>query len=545
MAEESARLLGFAFASADLLVELDANGNISFALGASKQLAGVDPTTLAGKSWTSFICDEDKAVVEAFLRSVGAGDRRGPIRIGLRPVGGRRLKRFAALCACRLPQLSDRISCALSVHSVAPVAVEPAGPYGLHNAEGLGVLAETAMKLSAQTGVDINMELVELAGLKQAADSLGHTQAAEALSRVAAALRAESIDGSSAAQLEIDRYAFVRARAESSERVAERLGRAMNDAGLPQIKPALDSLELNDDGAGEGLRTLRVALDRFIAGGPAAMASGSLSGMIKQTVDDASKLRVQVAARRFSMAYQPIVSLKTGITDHFEALVRLSDNDSPQESILMAEGMDIIQELDFAVIQAVMTELKKPNNKALRLAANISARSLMQPAFTSKLMETLKGSPDTRGRLIVEITESASIQDLEIADAMVRRLRKEGCKVALDDFGSGAASLDYLRALSVDEVKIDGRYIRELTSATDRNGVLVAHVAELCRELKISTVAEMVETDKTADALRTLGVDFGQGYLFGRPVPEPKAPPIRNPAAPVAARRAGTVSGWG
>ena len=281
MADESARLLGFAFASADLLFELEPDGQVSLALGAAKQLAGVDPTAMTGQHWNSFICEEDAGVMAAFLDSLGSGDRRGPIRIGLKPTGGRKLKRYAALSACRLPQVAPRTSCALSIHAVAPAAVEPAGPHGLHTAEGLGILAESVMKQAGQTGVDVNMELVELAGLQQAAAALGDTKAAAALARVAAALRAESIDGSSAAKLEENRYAFVRARTESSDRVMERIGKAVSDAGLPQIKPTMDSLEMNADGPTEGLRTLRVALDRFIAAGPAGMAGGSLSGMIK------------------------------------------------------------------------------------------------------------------------------------------------------------------------------------------------------------------------------------------------------------------------
>jgi EAL domain-containing protein (putative c-di-GMP-specific phosphodiesterase class I) len=126
---------------------------------------------------------------------------------------------------------------------------------------------------------------------------------------------------------------------------------------------------------------------------------------------------------------------------------------------------------------------------------------------------------------------------------MVRRLRKEGCRVALDDFGAGAASLDHLRIIAVDEVKIDGRYIRELQSVSDRNGLLVQHITELCRELKVSTVAEMVETEQTADILRKLGVEFGQGFLYGRPSPEPRAAAVRRVPA-VAARRAGAVENW-
>lgn len=547
MADDSARFLGFAFACADLIFELDSGGTVTFALGAAKHLVGAEPTALTGQSWRAFISEDDAPLVAAFLESVGNGDRRGPIRIGLKPSGGRKLKRFVVFSACSLPQLAPRISCALTMHSIATTTVDPAGPNGLHTLEGLNSVTETALKHSAQTGMDVNLELVELAGLKQAAEALGQTQAASALARVAAALRAESLEGSSAALLEDDRYAIIRLRAESSERVAERLGRAMREAGVPNIKPTLNSVEMSPEGPGDTARLLRMALDRFIAGGQAGMASGSLGGMIKQTVTEASRLKAQVATRRFTMAYQPVVNLRTSATDHFEALVRLGDDPSPTESILMAENMDIIHDLDLAVAQTVIAELKKPGRGALRLAANISARSLMQPAFVEKLANLVKNETSIRGRLILEITESAAIEDLPAADALVRRLRKDGCKVALDDFGAGAASFDYLRAIAVDEIKIDGRYIRDLSTAGSRNAAVVQHLTDLCRELKVSTVAEMVENDATAEILRKIGVDFGQGFLFGRPSPKPEPAPIRRtPAVQAgAARRAGAVEGWG
>lgn len=545
MTDDSARLLGFAFACADLLFELEPSGSVTFALGAANQLMGQEPTALVGQSWRNLISEDDAPIVTAFLQSVGKGDRRGPIRVGLKPVGGRKLKRYVGLYACCLPQLAPRISCALTVHAVASTTIEPAGPNGLHTIDSLSAVADAAIKHAAQSGVDLNMELVELAGLKQAADALGDSQSAEVLGRVAAAIRAESIDGSSAAQLEDDRYAFVRQRAEPSDRVAERLSRAMSDVGLPQVRPTLDSLELGVEGASDSARMLRMALDRFIAGGAAGMSGGSLGGMIKQTMTEASRVKVQVASRRFSMAYQPVVDLQTGATDHYEALVRLGgNNNSPTESILMAENMDIIHDLDTAVVQTVIAEMKKPGRSALRLAANLSARSLMLPAFTAKLLQMVRNEPSIRGRLILEITESAAIDDLPAADALVRRLRKEGCKLALDDFGAGAASFDYLRAIAVDEVKIDGRYIRELSTAGGRNTAVVQHLTDLCRELKVSTVAEMVENEETADMLRKIGVDFGQGFLFGRPAPEPTPAPIRR-APVVAARRTGTTDSWG
>jgi EAL domain-containing protein (putative c-di-GMP-specific phosphodiesterase class I) len=532
MAEDAARLLGFAFASADLLFELEQNGTVSFALGASRQITGVEQSDLVGQPWRAFISDEDAALVATFLAGLNLGDRRGPIRISLKPTAGRKLKRFAALSACRLPQLDPRISCALTVQGLSPATAEPAGPHGLHTAEGLNVVAESAMRQSAQSGIELNMELVELAGLKQAAEALGHTEAAGALSQVAAALRAESVDGASAGKLDDTHYAFVRTRAEPSERVAERFKRAIGDIGLPSVKPSLDSLELNSENTGEGLRALRVALDQFMAGGVAGLSrGGSWNGMSKQPAADAAPFQSAVSAQRFSLAYQPVVSLTTGETDHFEVLARLGDGASPQESILMAEGMGIIQDLDYATIRAVIAELKKPGRATLRLAANVSARSLMQPAFAKRLVEMIKTESAVRGRLTLEINESAVIDDLPAADAIVRRLRESGCKISLDDFGAGAASIDDLRAIAVDEVKIDGRYIRELAAAPERGSVVVRHWAELCRELKVTTVAEAVETETVADRLRAMGVEFGQGLLFGKPSAEPRAAAVLAPPA--------------
>jgi EAL domain-containing protein (putative c-di-GMP-specific phosphodiesterase class I) len=108
----------------------------------------------------------------------------------------------------------------------------------------------------------------------------------------------------------------------------------------------------------------------------------------------------------------------------------------------------------------------------------------------------------------------------------VRGLRRGGAAVCLDGFGSGSASFDYLRTVAVDAVKIDGRYIRELTNIGSRNGVLVRHLAGLCRELKITSIAQMVENRDTVAALRQVGIDCGQGFLFGRPEPTP-TPPAR------------------
>jgi EAL domain-containing protein (putative c-di-GMP-specific phosphodiesterase class I) len=538
MADDAARYLGFAFASADLLFELDADGVVAFAVGAAQQVAGVDLGALAGSAWREIVAEDDAPIVAAFLASLAPGDRRGPIRIALKPQPGRKLKRYGSLSACRLPQLAPRISCALTLRALGPVSSQPLGPHGLHTSESFTAIAETALKQAAQTGMDLNMELVELAGLKHAADALGQADASAAMQKVAAALRAESIDGASAAELDVERFALLRAGAESSERLTERLSRVISDIGLPSVKPSLDSMELDSQGEpGEGLRALRVALDRFMVDG-AAGKGGSLGGMVQKTVDDVSRFKSAVAGRDFTLVYQPVVHLKTGVTHYYEALVRLGGEPSPALAIQMAEEMDLIHDLDLAVVQAVLRELLKPGRERLRLAANVSARSLTQTAFVERLLATLKAAPKARGRLIFEITESAAIDDVQRAGAVVRRLRRDGASVCLDGFGAGASSFDLLRGIAVDQVKIEGRYIRELTTTSGRNTVLVRHLTDLCRELRVATIAGQVESEPTVEILRQIGVDYGQGFLLGRPAADPRPAANRmSPALHAAARR--------
>jgi EAL domain-containing protein (putative c-di-GMP-specific phosphodiesterase class I) len=154
------------------------------------------------------------------------------------------------------------------------------------------------------------------------------------------------------------------------------------------------------------------------------------------------------------------------------------------------------------------------------LAINISARSFLQNGFIDRVLRLVDLEPRLKGRLMFEITESAALSDLNLANTYIQRLRKAGYPVCLDDFGSGATSFSYLQALAVDTVKIDGQYIKTLTAGS-RDQVLVRHLAMLCKELKINTIAEMVESKATLEALRTCNVDLVQGYYLGRPGPLP------------------------
>jgi EAL domain-containing protein (putative c-di-GMP-specific phosphodiesterase class I) len=225
-----------------------------------------------------------------------------------------------------------------------------------------------------------------------------------------------------------------------------------------------------------------------------------------------------VAAGGFALAYQPVVSLKDGRLHHFEALARFAPGASPDLTIRFAEELDLIRELDLAVTAAVVDALAR-SPADIRIAVNVSALSLMTPGFVDAFEAV--AAPVAPERMMVEVTETQDLGDLDRAAAIITHLRRDGRSVCLDDFGAGAATLEYLRRLDVDFVKIDGRYVRD-AGAVPRDAVILKHMVALCRELGVATIAEMVETAETAALLSSLGVDLVQGFAYSRPLPEPR-----------------------
>ncbi|MDP6690368.1 MAG: EAL domain-containing protein, partial [Alphaproteobacteria bacterium] len=162
-------------------------------------------------------------------------------------------------------------------------------------------------------------------------------------------------------------------------------------------------------------------------------------------------------------------------------------------------------------------ETVKKQDRELSVAVNVSGRSLENPAFLEKLIQLLGHFSPPRRWLQFEVTESSTIHDLETTGKFLNSLRKLGHMVCLDDFGSGSAAFQYLRALEVDCVKIDGIYVKEAQDSA-RGRAFLRTIATLCKDLEIDTVGEMVELEASADFLIDIGVRYGQGYLFGRPV---------------------------
>lgn len=243
------------------------------------------------------------------------------------------------------------------------------------------------------------------------------------------------------------------------------------------------------------------------------------AGQCRQQMGLANYLYKAFKEKRLRLAYQPIIKSKTGETVHYEALLRLVNQTGKISSagalIPIAEKMGLIDLIDTMVMEMVIEELR--NDPNVTLAFNVSNLTTENPVWLDNIAHRLKDAPDVAARLIVEITETAVHRDLRRTAFFVASLQSLGVQIALDDFGSGYTSFRQLKALSVDMVKIDGVFIKDLAQSAD-NQFFVKTLLDFAQGFGLKTVAEFVENGEITKILMGMGVDYMQGYYFGKPI---------------------------
>ncbi|WP_284260961.1 putative bifunctional diguanylate cyclase/phosphodiesterase [Bradyrhizobium iriomotense] len=220
--------------------------------------------------------------------------------------------------------------------------------------------------------------------------------------------------------------------------------------------------------------------------------------------------------RRIVLAYEPVVSAATRAGAFYECLVRMEQGDGrtllAPDIVPVAERLGLIRLVDHRVLELVVAELAA--SPEVRLSLNISPDTTMDPDWWASIETLMQAHPGVAERLIVEITETVAIQDIDDVRAFVGRLKHFGSRIAIDDFGAGYTSFRNLRKLGVDIVKIDGAFVQNITrSADDR--AFVQTLIDLARRLDIKTVAEWVQDEEAANMLRDWGCDYIQGRLIG------------------------------
>jgi diguanylate cyclase (GGDEF)-like protein/PAS domain S-box-containing protein len=243
-------------------------------------------------------------------------------------------------------------------------------------------------------------------------------------------------------------------------------------------------------------------------------------------------LRLAIECKQFVLHYQPVVQLSDGAMTQVEALVRWNrpghDMVMPNSFIPIAEETGLIVPIGWWVLGEAVTNAVAwptlPGDRHIEMAVNLSARQLADPELVEVVADVLDLTGLDPGRLCFEVTESAVVHDVAYAVAALERLRGLGVQIAIDDFGTGYATLDYLRHFSMaDYLKIDQAFVEGVDRPGSSEAAIVSAAIALAKSLGITVVAEGVETLFQMEALRELGCDLAQGFLFSRPLALPEA----------------------
>jgi EAL domain-containing protein (putative c-di-GMP-specific phosphodiesterase class I) len=236
-------------------------------------------------------------------------------------------------------------------------------------------------------------------------------------------------------------------------------------------------------------------------------------------------LRRAVDECQFQVRYQPMVTLQDGSLAGMEALVRWQDAKgglrAPHEFIDLAEETGLIVPLGAFVLRTALLELPRlcwDGSSPARMSVNVSARQLTSPEFLPTVRRSLADSGVAPQRLSLEITESVLLTRSAAVYGVIDQLKKIGVSLSLDDFGTGHSSLDYLRLVPVDELKVDRRFVAELTTNRESRAIVSA-VIHLGHELGLRVVAEGIERPEQAECLADLGCDLAQGFYYSPPLP--------------------------
>ncbi|MGH9189845.1 MAG: putative bifunctional diguanylate cyclase/phosphodiesterase [Acidimicrobiales bacterium] len=398
-------------------------------------------------------------------------------------------------------------------------------------------LARAAARPSASASVAL--VIVDLDRFRAVNDSLGHDGGDQVLAIIAERLEEMVGLSDTVARLGGDQYAVLREDVAGPDDVAAlarevlavvATGVTFQGSEVAVTASVGAALASGDgDGADLLLRDAELALERAKrrGGGSFEVFDEVVRTQASERLALENDLRTAIRHGQLRVVYQPIVVLDTGAIVGFEALVRWQHPErgmvSPADFIPSAEATGLIVPLGRFVLreacaQAAVWERQRASASPLRVSVNVSSLQLAQPGWADDVAQALEESGVAPSQLVLEITESALMEDLDVVVPHLEDLRRLGVRIAIDDFGTGYSSLGYLRRLPVDVLKIDKSFIDGVAEGPHESALARA-VIKLASNLGLDAVAEGVSSRRQLAQLRRLRCPYGQGYLFSRPQP--------------------------
>ena len=375
-------------------------------------------------------------------------------------------------------------------------------------------------------------------------DSLGHSVGARLISAFASRIQESLRDIDTLGRFGGDEFVILLEDIENSEyasgvadRLQQELKRPFMIEGKEVFAPASFGVVLNTrdyDDAEDIIRDADAAMYHAKENGKAQykIFDKTLHKKALHLLERETDLRKAIQRDEFENHYQPIVDLQTASLVGFEALIRWNHPQLgliyPGSFISIAEETGLIVPMTQLIAQRACGDLcqwqdQLQNKLKLTMNINLSSKHFLSPTLLEDIKEILNKTGMPPEQLKLEITETALMEDADETIRLVHRLKDLGLKLVIDDFGTGYSSLSYLQRLPIDTLKVDRSFVSRITSEPEGNRNIVEAIISLAHRLEMIVVAEGVETEEQFAILREMNCQFGQGYLFSKPLSKPKA----------------------
>jgi diguanylate cyclase (GGDEF)-like protein/PAS domain S-box-containing protein len=526
----------------DVIASVDRRGICRYCSPATRALLGYEPSELVGRQVWDLIDADDQQLLWLQFRRLLRFAEPATVAFRIRHAQGHSLW-FETSLQPIVDPANGRVrevicvSRDISTRQAYQMQIERLAFFdsltGLANRRRLQISADQALAEAAQTGGALGLLYLDLDRFKYVNDTLGHDAGDELLVQVAARLRANTRADDTVARLGGDEFMVLlpgrnrEQAAQVAQRILEQierpfslrgrvihLGVSIGIAGYPEDGATVDDL----------MRYADIAMYRAKDDGNTyALYDVSLSAYAQTRMQIESELRQAIGADELLLHYQPILDLATDTVVGVEALIRWQHPQrgllAPDAFVPIAEEIGLIRVIDRWVLRAGMQQLATWHaaGRMLHLTMNISVLSLHDRDLISYVASCLTETGAPAESITIEVTESASMRDPEMTARLLAQLKELGMRLALDDFGSGHASLNYLKRLPIDEVKIDRSFVEGLGHDARDEGVVEAILA-LGRALGLVVVAEGVTAEVQRAWLKAAGCHMAQGYGIGYPV---------------------------
>ncbi len=529
--------------SSDVIAVIDRDGVFTYASPAAPVLTGLQPEELKGRKFIDLLPEESTQTVDQ-VRNMIESDRPGVSNLELviaRPDG---THRTAEVTITDLRNDASVGGLVLNIRDVTErKRLEEDLRYQAMHDELTGLASRAqfttqvsnALTSDTRDGSMVGVLFIDIDDFKNINDSLGHGQGDEVLIEIGARLLGRLRGHDKAARFGGDEFAVLLADPKShadvvkvADRIVEELSQPMRLMGQEVQLSVSVGIAIDSDGTQTPANLLQAADVAMYAAKAKGKGRWTLfeETMAEETLERfeiANALGSAIENDELLVYYQPIVDLATQKTMGVEALVRWIHPErgfiSPARFIPIAERNGLIIPLGADVLRTAVSQVAqwRSDGHDIYASVNLSAVQLAQDGIVSEILEIVDGANIDRGAVVLELTESALIEDSDLVIERIDNLRDAGLKVAIDDFGTGYATLKYVDQFSADILKIDKSFVDKLED--HEKSTIVTTVLNIAHSKGAKAVAEGVESEIQRERLLALGCDLGQGYHFARPAP--------------------------